>query len=279
MSHQNTLLSSVALITAATALGLSAFNTLNSERAPSGDNSQQVADLKTSMDARHQQLLDSFEQRVETSLESIIERRRAEQANAASADNTRPNANGTAYTPGPKADPVLSTNDEGQVVYGNPDAAISIITFEDFRCSFCKRYHGELQEYVDTSGGDVNWIYRPFPVLGQASVQLAHAGECTAMLEGPEAFWRYSNAAYATANWKSALSQSDLSDPDAVEACVGNRDAQDRIDASMADGRDLEVTGTPASVFRNNLTEEGAFVPGFLELNQIHQVVEGVRNE
>jgi protein-disulfide isomerase len=280
MSRKLNLVSAVSLAMAIPALGLSIYNTASSGQPDGGEVAKAVGELRAEVGSKHNALLDSFESRVEQSLESIIERRRSEaaeaaQGNAASAEQGA----GSSFLGGPAADPILSVNEEGMVVYGNPDADITVITFEDFRCSFCEKYHPTLQEYVDQSGGKVNWIYKPYPVLGQASDQLALAGECVADLEGPETFWEYAKHAYATKNWNTALRNTQLSDAEAVVSCVQNGDAMDRVNASVSDGRQLNITGTPASVFRNNMTEEGALIPGYLQLHQIDQVVQEVLND
>lgn len=170
-------------------------------------------------------------------------------------------------------------NDDGQVVYGNPDAAVTVYTFEDFRCGFCERYHTTMQQYVNNSDGQVNWVYKPYPILGPASLQLAAAAECVAQVEGPEAFWRFSEQAYATKNWITALKYSDLRDVEKISSCVSENTYGEKINQSLAEGRELGVTGTPASIFRNNKTEKGALIPGLLQPDQIAQMVEEVAGE
>jgi protein-disulfide isomerase len=203
-----------------------------------------------------------FEDRVEEALESIVEKRKKQNANAQSSERS--------------AESSLSMNDKGQVVYGNPDAKYTIYTFSDFRCSYCTKFHPVVESVVDSSDGEVNFIYKPYPVLGPASQSLAKAGECVAQEEGPEAFWRYAERAYATKNWITAIAQSGLSDVENIKSCVEQNRYGKRITASINDGQELNVTGTPASVFRNNETERGAFIPGYIDAGQIAQMLEEV---
>lgn len=228
-----------------------------------------AADVEASFDAKEK----TFETDVEQALEAIIERRREQAQSARAAAPSQPAPAGSISSEG-----MLSTNAEGQVVYGNPDAEISIYTFEDFRCGFCARYSPVLQQFVNDSGGEVNWIYKPYPVLGPPSTQLAVAGECVSQIEGAEAFWRFSEQAYATKNWVTAVRNAELADIEAINTCVQDNTYGDRIDQSMAEGRELNVTGTPASIFRNNVTEQGALIPGMLQSNQIAQMVEQVKS-
>ena len=222
-----------------------------------------VADLEAKIASSQKFDEDRFEGRVESALESIVAKRNAKRSEAAKAAT---NANSQ-----------LSMNDEGQVVYGNPDADLTIYTFSDFRCSYCTRFDPLVQNYVDQSEGEVNFIYKPYPVLGPASVSLAQAGECVAQEEGPEAFWRYSEKAYQTKNWITAIAQAQLSDVQNIKSCVEQNRYGKRITKSLDEGEELNITGTPSSVFRNNVSGQGAFIPGYIESHQITQMLEEIK--
>jgi protein-disulfide isomerase len=222
-----------------------------------------AAELGLKIDSAQEFDVERFESRVESALESIVSKRNASRAASAKAAT--------------KASSNLSMNDKGQVVYGNPDADLTIYTFSDFRCSYCTRFDPLVQSFVDQSGGEVNFIYKPYPVLGPASVSLAQAGECVAQEEGPEAFWRYSEMAYKTKNWITAISQSQLSDVQNIRTCVEQNRYGKRITRSLDEGEELNITGTPSSVFRNNITGQGAFIPGYIETNQISQMLEEIK--
>ena len=218
---------------------------------------------------------DQFKDKVESALMSIVNERRgtdqqAQNINQQSGSNLAPAQPFTGNLP-------VSMNDERQIVYGNPNAEVSIVTFEDFRCSFCNEYHKELKSFIGNND-NVNWIYQPFPVLGQASYQLAMAGECIAALEGPDAFAEFSTNAYATQNWNTAVQRTNLQDIRAIQECVTSEAYASSINEVRLLGEEIGVTGTPASIFRNNITEAGAFVPGRLRVNQIQQMVSEVAN-
>lgn len=274
MFAKTNLASVVTMVLAASALGLSVYNSTQISKLPNESAvDEKIATLSASVSSQLSEKADGFESAVETALQSIVERRRAEAEKAAKA------AKAQAAPTDLNADGMLSMNKDGQVVYGNPDAPVTIYSFEDFRCSFCEGYHPILQQYVHASEGQVNWIYKPYPILGPASTQLAIAAECVAQIEGPDAYWRYANQAYATKNWATALKYSELQDSEKISACVQANTFGERIDKSLAEGRELNVTGTPASIFRNNKTEKGALIPGRLQPDQIHQMVQQVLTE
>ncbi len=49
-------------------------------------------------------------------------------------------------------------------VYGNTDASITLFEYSDFECPYCKFFHKTAEILVDEFDGDVNWVYRHFPL-------------------------------------------------------------------------------------------------------------------
>lgn len=217
---------------------------------------------------------ESFEEKVETAINAIVDRRQRSQVAAQPIQQNVPAPADRIASSDHSLD--ASINEDGEVVYGNPDADFSIYTFEDYRCGFCREYHDIMKDYITSTDGEVNWIYKPYPVLGDASYQLAMAGQCVAAIEGPQAMLAYSEHAYSTQNWLTAIQRSNLQNLDAVESCVRNADRSFELADVKAIGEDLGITGTPASIFRNNVTENGALVGGRLLENQIDQMIQQV---
>lgn len=82
--------------------------------------------------------------------------------------------------------------EEGDHIYGNPDASIKIIEYSDFECPYCKTFHGTLTTLVDESNGNISWVFRHWP-LHQNSVAKLIAAECVATIKGNDAFWKYAD--------------------------------------------------------------------------------------
>ena len=98
-----------------------------------------------------------------------------------------------------KAKNVRPVNEKDHI-YGNPSAEISLIEYSDFECPFCKRFHPTAKQLVDKSDGQVNWIYRHFPLAfhNPGAQKQAEASECAVKLGGNEAFWRYTDPSMVT---------------------------------------------------------------------------------
>ena len=101
------------------------------------------------------------------------------------------------------ADDLMSLNKEnllnGSTILGNPNAKISIIEFGDYQCTFCYKFHDDTMEKIYekyVKNGDVNFIYKDFPLNGDASILASEASYC-AQQQGQ--FWEYHNLIYD--NW------------------------------------------------------------------------------
>lgn len=65
--------------------------------------------------------------------------------------------------------------------WGNPEAPVRIVAFEDFQCPFCARYTEAIEpvlgsEFIAT--GQVRYEYHHLAFLGEDSMRAAQAAEC-----------------------------------------------------------------------------------------------------
>lgn len=86
---------------------------------------------------------------------------------------------------------------EGDHINGKSDARIQVVEYSDFECPFCGRFHETMNQVMAEYGesGDVNWIYRHFPLeqIHPNAFSLAVASECVSELGGNDKFWEFSN--------------------------------------------------------------------------------------
>lgn len=166
-------------------------------------------------------------------------------------------------------------------VRGNVLATISLIEYSDLECPYCAQFHPTAQQAVDEYGGDVNWIYRHFPLSIHAGAEKKAVGsECAAKLAGNDAFWNYTDTLFAN----QATTVSELANI-AVSAGVNASDFQDCLDSNetLADvnsdlnsGIEAGVTGTPGTFVYNNETGESKLVPGALPYSQLQSIIDSL---
>lgn len=76
-------------------------------------------------------------------------------------------------------------------VFGNPQAKITIVMYEDFQCPFCGKFHQESEGNIRNTyvkDGTVRMVYRDFAFLGPESIKAAEAARCAA---DQGKFWEY----------------------------------------------------------------------------------------
>ena len=76
---------------------------------------------------------------------------------------------------------------------GAEDAKITIVEFSDIDCPFCKRFHTTMKQVMTDYDGQVNWVYRHFPLtsLHPDAAKKAAAAECAGNIAGSEKFWQF----------------------------------------------------------------------------------------
>jgi protein-disulfide isomerase len=195
------------------------------------------------------------------------QRQQQQQANRQAAENVRP---------------VSLDRDH---VYGNPDAPVSLIEYSDFECPYCKRFHFTARELVDTSDGQVNWVYRHFPLSfhNPGAQQQAEASECAAELGGNDGFWAFTDTIYERTSSGGQGFPSDQLVPLAVELgldegefreCLESGRYEERVKEDLAEGVRAGVSGTPGNIFLHNETGEVRTRAGAQPIGELRKAVE-----
>jgi protein-disulfide isomerase len=78
-------------------------------------------------------------------------------------------------------------NDAASWVGGNPDGDITIVEFVDYRCGYCRKAHEEVAELI-SSDGNIRYVLKEFPILGEQSLLSSKFAIAVLQLHGPEAY-------------------------------------------------------------------------------------------
>ncbi|WP_295314077.1 thioredoxin domain-containing protein, partial [Roseobacter sp.] len=78
-------------------------------------------------------------------------------------------------------------NDGFSWVGGNPDGDITVVEFMDYRCGFCKRAVSEVETLL-RNDGNIRFIVKEFPILGEESVLASRFAMATKDVAGDEAY-------------------------------------------------------------------------------------------
>ena len=86
--------------------------------------------------------------------------------------------------------------DSHSYVGGNPEGDITVVEFIDYRCGYCRKAHTEVGQLIE-SDGDIRYIVKEFPILGDQSVIAARFAIATLQVAGAEAYEKV-NAGFYT---------------------------------------------------------------------------------
>ena len=89
--------------------------------------------------------------------------------------------------------------DGGSPILGNPNAAITILEWGDYQCTFCYKFHQNTldkihQDFIKT--GKVKIVFKDFPLNGPDSFLAAEAAYCA---HDQGKYWQYHDELYQ--NW------------------------------------------------------------------------------
>ncbi len=178
--------------------------------------------------------------------------------------------------------PAISQEDR---IYGNPDAKYTIYEYSDFECPFCKRFYKTPKQIVDESNGEVNLVFRhfPLPFHGESAVEEAIASECA----GDQGkFWEMHDAIFEAtqSNGKgvpggvTSLAETIGLDVAAFNQCMKSGKYDEKIQQNIETGSAAGVQGTPGNILKNNETGEVAVVPGAYPIEAVRQKLDSIRS-
>jgi protein-disulfide isomerase len=149
---------------------------------------------------------------------------------------------------------------------GDPKAVVTLVEFSDFECPVCRSLHDVLRGLLPNYP-QVRVVFKDFPLeqLHPWARTAAIAGHC-AYQQDPAAFWKMYDSIYDNQEIISAenawvkmgdyAGQAGLNG-DTFKACMASPEAIAAVDASRANGQELQVNSTP-TIFVNGRRVVGA---------------------
>jgi protein-disulfide isomerase len=148
---------------------------------------------------------------------------------------------------------------------GDAKATVTLVEFSDFECPVCRSLHDVLRGMLPNYP-QVRVVFKDFPLdMHPWARTAALAGRC-AYQQDPKAFWKVYDQIYdqqevisASNAWSKMADfagQAGLN-PEGFKACMASPEAAAAVDASRANGQELEVKSTP-TVFVNGRRLVGA---------------------
>ena len=166
-------------------------------------------------------------------------------------------------------------NDAASYVGGNPEGDITVVEFIDYRCGYCRKAWQEVDQLVE-GDGNIRFVLKEFPILGEASVLTSRFAIAVLQLNG--------NAAYKEAH-DALLSMRADPTPETLARLAADlgleaQPIMDRMNAPVVTkvieenhrlAQVMDISGTPTFVVG------GTMVRGYVPLDAMQQIVEEQR--
>lgn len=168
-------------------------------------------------------------------------------------------------------------NSASDWVGGNPNGDITVVEFMDYRCGYCRKAFEEVEELVK-SDGNIRFVLKELPILGEQSLLSSQFAIAVRMIYGDEAYKKAHDALVtfrgdATAESLAQLATELGHDPAAIAAKMSSEEVKAVIMANHELATLLEVNGTPTFVV------DGTMVRGYVPLDGMRQIVAGERQD
>lgn len=149
---------------------------------------------------------------------------------------------------------------------GQANAPVTLVVFSDFECPFCERFYSDAYKQVNeqyVTSGKVKIVFMQFPLSFHPEAQkAAEASLCVQAQKGNEGFWKMhdklfeNQADLSVENYKKWARELGVDGP-RFDRCLDNGEFEARVNAELAYGQSLGVSGTPSS-FVNGVPLVGA---------------------
>lgn len=161
---------------------------------------------------------------------------------------------------------------DGNAIFGNPKAKVTIVEFADYQCPFCARMVPTLKDVIKKYDGKVNWVYRDFPLteIHPEALPAAIAANCAGQ-QGKyfemhhrlfEEFKSLGSDLYNKLATELSLDQGKFA------ACLKDPAQQAEVMKDQQVGQTIGVNGTPA-YFVN-----GRRISGGVDLNEFSKIID-----
>lgn len=167
--------------------------------------------------------------------------------------------------------------DANSWVGGNPDGDVTLVEFTDYRCGFCRRAHPEVEQLLEADG-NIRFIIKEFPILGEESVLSSRFAIAVRQIAGDDAYKQahdllITHRGPVNAGVLTRMAEDLVLDPEAVLARMDSDEVTQVIAANQALAARLQISGTPTFILGEQMLR------GYMPLADMQALVAQTRAE
>lgn len=170
----------------------------------------------------------------------------------------------------------LQGKDSGiTLMAGNKDGDVTVITFLDYRCGYCKKGNAELKKVIEKDA-NVKVIFKEYPVLGGMSQKLARTALAVYLVD-PSKYAQFHNALIESREPSEPFIENTLKMLNIDHIKVKEAMKDPRVEKELASVHELAgelgIRGTPAFIIGDEL------IPGAVDHEAILSMVKATREK
>ncbi|MFV0244498.1 MAG: DsbA family protein [Qingshengfaniella sp.] len=160
-------------------------------------------------------------------------------------------------------------------VGGNPEGDLTLVEFVDYRCTYCRQASDEVHQLV-AEDGNIRFIVKELPVLGEDSVTAARFAIATRTVLGAEAYEKVNTRLMKLSGQINEASLRRLSreaglDVDPILTAMEDPAISEELLANRTLAQAMGISGTPTFILGQDMLR------GYLPPPQMQQMVAAAR--
>lgn len=157
----------------------------------------------------------------------------------------------------------VNIDSAGEPSMGAANAPITVVEFTDFRCGYCRKVRGTVDELHKKYGDKIRWVIKDSP-FQPGSMIMHKAANCVAQ-QNPALYWKYFDLMFVDSRAPGITTDAGLeeravrlgADAGKMRTCMKDPAMDAEIQKDLEEGGTAGVKGTPA-FFVNGRFLEGA---------------------
>ncbi|MCB2136221.1 MAG: thioredoxin domain-containing protein [Rhodobacteraceae bacterium] len=141
---------------------------------------------------------------------------------------------------------------------GNPDGDVTVVEFIDYRCGYCRKAHSQVEELLK-SDGNIRYVVKEFPILGDQSVLASRFAIAALQTAGTDAYAKINAGFYesfrgdVTPETLIAFAADLGLDGQAIVAAMDAPEVTKVIEENHLLAQRMRISGTPTFVFGDQM--------------------------
>lgn len=140
---------------------------------------------------------------------------------------------------------------------GNLDGDITVVEFLDYRCGYCRKAFEEVEALL-SEDGNIRFIIKEYPILGEASMLTSQFAIAVKQLHGSDAYKMIHDTLIAFSGDPTPETLGKIAStfgfaPEPIFERMMVDEVLSEINANRILGEKMKISGTPTFVFENEL--------------------------